>query len=208
MKVTSREIRQRAFALRFRGYDPTEVDTFLELVAGQIEDLAKENARLREALARQEDDNQRVREGEADWKKTLLTAQQIREDLIGRGQQQAQLILAEAELKARQMLTEAKKNLEMIDHDVQVLTHQRHQLVGQLRDLLEQHLALLDAQQGESPPQRCDNIPRPLSEASEPSNGPGELARAAGGMRDFVNKGTRRKSRHPSATAAKCGSVP
>ena len=74
MKVTALEIRQRAFALRFRGYNPTEVDTFLELVAGQAEDLAKENARLREALARQEGDSQRLREGEGDWKKALMAA--------------------------------------------------------------------------------------------------------------------------------------
>jgi cell division initiation protein len=207
MRVTSQEIRQQAFALRFRGYDPTEVDTFLELVAGQVEDLVKENAKLREALAQQED-SQRVREGEDDWKKALMGAQQIREDLIGRGQQQAQLILAEAELKAQQMLTEAKKSLEVIGHDVQTLTHQRRQLAGQLRHLLEQHFALLDAQQRESEEQRYDDVPRPLPEASEPSNGPGGLERTAGGMRDLVNKGIGRKSRRPSATAAKRGSVP
>jgi hypothetical protein len=36
-----------------------------------------------------------------------------------------------------------RKNLEVIDHVVHVLTHQRHQLVGQLCHILEQHLALL-----------------------------------------------------------------
>jgi cell division initiation protein len=75
MKVTALEIRQWEFALCFRGCDPAEVDTFLELVAGQVEDVDKENAKLREALARQEDDTQHVREGEADWKKALMAAQ-------------------------------------------------------------------------------------------------------------------------------------
>jgi cell division initiation protein len=207
MKVTALEIRQREFALRFRGYDPAEVDTFLELVARQVEDLAKENVRLREALAQQEEGSQRIREGEDDWKKTLMAAQQIREDLIGRGQQQAQRILAEAELKAGQMLAEARQNVEVIAHDVQALTHQRHQLVGQFRHLLEQHLALLDAQQRESEGPRCDDVPGAPLEASESSNGPVESERAAEDMRDLVHKGAGRKSRRPSTTAAKRASV-
>jgi len=81
MKVSTLEVWQREFAPCFRGYDPAEVDTFLELVAGQLEDVGKENARLREALARQKKDSQRAGEGEDDWKKALMAAQQILEAL-------------------------------------------------------------------------------------------------------------------------------
>jgi cell division initiation protein len=189
MRVTSLEIRQQAFAVRFRGYDPTEVDTFLELVAGQVEDLAKENAKLRQALVRQEENSHRAREGEDDWKKALMAAQQIREDLIGRGQQQAQITLAEAEFKAQQLLMEAKKHVAVSRHDVQALNHQRRQLADQLRHLLEQHLALLDAQHEGSEERRCDDEPRSLLHASEASNGSGEVERSAGDRRDPVNKG-------------------
>ena len=60
MKVTPLEIRQQQFPLRFRGLDPTEVDKFLELVASDTEDLMRENARLREALGKKDQDLQRM----------------------------------------------------------------------------------------------------------------------------------------------------
>jgi cell division initiation protein len=176
MKVTALEIRQREFALRFRGYDPAEVDTFLELVAGQIEDLLKDNVGLREALARQEEDIQRIRQGEGDWKKALMTAQQITEELIGRAQRRAQAVLAAAEREAHQMLLEAENGRQTLDHDVQVLRRQRRQLVGQLRGFLERHLEFLEAQDKESGEQQADDGSKALCEASEAPNGSDEGA--------------------------------
>jgi cell division initiation protein len=206
MKVTALEVRQQQFALRLRGYDPTEVDRFLELVAGQLEELVKENAQLSEALANKNQEIQRMGE-EGDWKKALMAVQETSADLIRRAEQQAQRILAEAEFKAQQMLTEAKKHVAVSRHDVQALHYQRRQLAGQLRHLLEQHLALLDAQHEESEERRCDDGPGSLLHASEASNGSGEVERSAGDRQDPVNKGVGRKSRRRSTTPGKRGSV-
>ncbi|HXH13866.1 MAG TPA: DivIVA domain-containing protein [Alphaproteobacteria bacterium] len=167
MKVTALEIRQRAFTLRFRGYDPAEVDTFLELVAGQIEDLLTDNVGLREALARQEHDIQRIRQSEDDWKKALLTAQRVNDDLTGRAQQRAQVVLKEAERQAHQMLLAAEKSHQALAHDVHVLTRQKRQLIGQLRRLLAQHCALLEAQERDSAKQCADDGSITVFEVSE-----------------------------------------
>jgi cell division initiation protein len=202
MKVTALEIRQREFALRFRGYDPTEVDTFLELVAGQVEDLAKENARLREALAQQEGDSQRIRQGEDDWKKALMTAQQITEELIGRAQRRAQAVLAAAKRKAHQMLLEAENGRQTLAHDVHALTRQKRQLLCQLRRLLEQHLALLETHEGDSGEQRADDGSIAVFEVSEVPNGSDQLADAVGSTRQLVMQEARRTPGRPPATAA------
>lgn len=162
MRVTSLEIRQQEFALRFRGYDPTEVDTFLELAAGQIDDLLKENVSLREALARQEQDVQRIQEGEDDWKKALLTAQQINEDLLGRTQQRAQAILLEAQNQARQLLAAAERTRRAIAQDVQLLQCQKRQLMDGLHTLLSQHLGLLHVQQGQDDRRQGSDVSSPV----------------------------------------------
>lgn len=159
MQVTAIEIRQRAFALRFRGYDPVEVDSFLELVAGQIEELLKENVELRETLARQEKGAQPKREGEDDWKKALLTAQQINEDLMQRAQQRAQAVLAEAERQACQLLSEGERRRQALAQDVQLLTCQKRQLIDGLRHLLSQHLDLLRVQEEQDERRRCSDLP-------------------------------------------------
>ena len=145
MKVTPLEIRQQQFPLRFRGLDPAEVDKFLELVASEMEDLIKDNARLKEGLARKDQEIQRLQQGDAELKKALMAIQQIREDWVGRAQKQAEQLLTESEHKAKEMLQDAEKKLDAIQHDVQELKRGREQLAVQLRTMLEQHLRLLEA---------------------------------------------------------------
>jgi cell division initiation protein len=150
MKVTPLEIRQQQFPLRFRGLDPAEVDKFLELVASEMEDLIKDNARLKEGLAKKDQDIQRLQQGDDELKKALVAIQHIRDDWVGRAEKQAEQLLMESEHKAKQMLQDAEKKLEAIQHDVQELTRQRHQLMAQIRQVLEQHLRLLETMEGES----------------------------------------------------------
>jgi cell division initiation protein len=149
MKVTPLEIRQQQFPLRFRGLDPAEVDKFLELIAGEMEELIRENGRLREGLARKDQELQRMQQGEEELKKALATIQQIRDEWIGRAEKQAEQVVIDAEQRAKQMLLESEKRLEALQSDVQELRRQRWQLLSQMRGMLEQHLRLLDTMESE-----------------------------------------------------------
>ena len=165
MKVTPLEIRQQQFPLRFRGLDPAEVDKFLELVASDMEDLVRENARLRDGLAQKEQELQRVQHGEDELKKALMAIQQIREDWIGRAEKQAEQILMESELKAKQLQSEAEHRLESLQQDLQELKRQKHQLISEIRLILEEHLRVLETMGEENG--NADALQRPLLETSE-----------------------------------------
>ena len=149
MKVTAREIRQQHFPLRLRGCDPTEVDAFLDLVATSVDELVIENVQLREALVKKDQEIHSIQAQEKDWKKALLAAQQARDQLIERGQQEAQLLLAEAQYKIHQLLSETEKTRRAIAQDVQLLMCQKRQLIDELHNLFSKHLALLQVQEGQ-----------------------------------------------------------
>jgi cell division initiation protein len=168
MKVTPLEIRQQQFPLRFRGLDPTEVDKFLELVAGDMEDLIRENAQLRDGLARKDQELQRMQQGEDELKKALTAIQQIREEWVGRAEKQAEQVVMESELKAKQLQAEAERRLQALQHDVQELKRQRHQLVSDIRHIVEEHLRTLETL-GEETAEPADRQP-PLLETSEAGN--------------------------------------
>lgn len=167
MKVTPLDIRQQQFPPRFRGYDPVEVEAFLELVAGEIEELLKENARLKEAFAKKDQEIQRMRQGEDEFKKALMVFQQIKEDLIERARKEAEQILAEAEVQAKQIVMDAEQRLESIRHEVQEIKHRRRQLIFQIRGILEEHLKLMEAEEAEGEDREPDDAQRPLLEASD-----------------------------------------
>jgi len=152
MKVTPLEIRQQQFPLRFRGLDPGEVDKFLEWVASEMEELIRENTRLRDGLAKQDQELQRMQKGEDELKKALMTIQQIREEWVGRAEKQAEQVLLESEHRAKQLHAEAERQVEALQHDVHELTRQKQQLTSQMRHLLEGHLRLLEGVEDEDGP--------------------------------------------------------
>ena len=168
MRVTPLEIRQQQFPLRFRGLDPAEVDKFLELVASDMEELIRENARLREGLAKKDQELQHMQQGEDEIKKALATIQQIREDWIGRAEKQAEQVMRESELKAKQLQSEAESKRESLQHDLQELTRQKQQLLSEIRHILEEHLRVLETLEEENG--ESEEFQRPLLETSEPPN--------------------------------------
>jgi cell division initiation protein len=175
MKVTPLEIRQQQFPLRFRGLDAEEVDKFLELVAGDMEELIRENARLREGLAKKDQELQRMQRGEDELKKALMAIQEIREEWIGRAEKQAEQVLMESELRAKQLHVDAERRLDSLQHDLQELERQKHQLTSQLRHLLEEHFRLLEAMEAEGGTPGA--LPPPAIDSSEPRRDVGETRR-------------------------------
>jgi cell division initiation protein len=169
MRVTPLEIRQQQFPVRFRGLDPAEVDKFLELVASDMEELLRENARLKDGLVKKDQELQRMQRGEDELKKALMAIQQIREDWIGRAEKEAEHLLRESEAKAKQMVLEAERQLATLQQDVQALRRQRRDLIAQLRQILEQHLQLLQSIAGdEEELTASDDLPRPLQASPDP----------------------------------------
>jgi cell division initiation protein len=176
MKVTPLEIRQQQFPLRFRGLDPTEVDKFLELVASDMEDLMRENARLRDALAKKDQDLQRMQQGEDELKKALMAIQQIREDWIGRAEKQAEQVLMESEQKAKQLRIEAERRVEVLQHDLQDLKRQKHQLTAEIRHILQEHFRVLETLGAAN--EESDELQPPLMETSDSPRDVGGMGRS------------------------------
>jgi cell division initiation protein len=175
MRVTPLEIRQQQFSTRFRGLDPAEVDKFLELVASDMEELMRENARLKDGLVKKDQELQRMQQGENELKKALMGIQQIREDWIGRAEKQAERVLQESEVKAKQMVMEAEQKIAALQQDVQELRRQRHRLLSQIRAILDQHARLLEAIERDEEETGAADLQPPLAETSEAQRQVGEM---------------------------------
>ena len=200
MKVTPLEIRQQQFPLRLRGCDPMAVDLFLDQVAGRLEELVRENTQLWEALAKKDQELQAIRAQEKDWKKALLAVQQTRDDFIERGRQEAQRLVAEAQGKVHQLLSDAQKTRQAIAHDVQLLMCQKRQLLGELHHLLSQHLALLQVQEGQDERRQASDIPGRVATPLSASQTEGDVGHMAAFSNDLTHTGAEKHAwRRPAA---------
>lgn len=144
MKITPLDIQQQQFKVRFRGFDIREVDTFLEKVADSVAIVQGENKDLREELSRIKVDIQGYKEREETFKRAMLNSQKVLEQMKDNARKSAEIIIADAEVKAEKILNRSHARLSQLHEDIAELKRQRIQIEVQIRSILEAHSKLLE----------------------------------------------------------------
>jgi cell division initiation protein len=144
MKITPLDIQNHRFKKTLRGYDRQEVEIFLEMVAGEYENLIKENNYLGEELSRKKTELAEYREREQTLKDTMITAQRIAQDMKQNVAKEAQIILSEAEMEADRIIKKAHERVISLQDEISDLKRQRLRAEEDLRGMLTTHLKLLD----------------------------------------------------------------
>jgi cell division initiation protein len=137
MRIAPMDLRQQRFRTAMRGYDRTEVVAFLTEAADDYEHALREIDRLRTDLQRMEALLAEHREREANLRDTLLTAQRVSGDLKENAQNEAKLIVREAQGRADLLLQKAQVRLEEIDHDITELKLRRRDAEGSLESSIQ-----------------------------------------------------------------------
>jgi cell division initiation protein len=138
--ITANEIRNQQFRKGVRGYSEDEVRNFLALIAQDYESLYSENAKIREAMQRLEQDLSRYHRMEETMNSSLILAQQTAEDLKAIARQEAQLMLEEAKQRISDVLMvyqEIIKRMNLFN------TELKAQVGGQL-EILEKNQAKIE----------------------------------------------------------------
>ncbi|MRR53263.1 MAG: DivIVA domain-containing protein [Deltaproteobacteria bacterium] len=144
MKITPLDIQQQQFKGKlFGGLNPDEVDSFLQAVAQEMENLNRENNLFREQTQKMAAESEVLTLREKDLRETLLAAQRITEEMKCNAQKEAELIIAEAEVKAEKILAEAENKLVQLRNDIQELRRQKIQFESSFRSLIESHTKML-----------------------------------------------------------------
>lgn len=138
------EIQQQQFKTKiFGGLDEGDVDSFLQLVASELEDLIRENTGLKEDLASANREIEDHRQRETGLREAMLSAQRVMDEMKSNSQKEATLIISEAELKAEQITAEAEKRLLQLNAQIQDLRRDKLKFETSLKSLLETHYKLL-----------------------------------------------------------------
>jgi len=138
MKITPLDIQQQQFKGKMLGgLDPEDVDAFLQTVAGEMENLIRENNELKEQQARQSRDMLDMAEKEKDLRETMLAAQRITEDMKANAKKEASLIVSEAEIKAERIVADAERQLGELKTRIEDIRRQKIQFEMSLKGLLD-----------------------------------------------------------------------
>ena len=149
MITTPLDIQHQQFRIKFRGFDPDEVDAFLEQVADAFEALQHEKDQMRDEITRLKNEIKGYKEREETFRQAMLSSEKGIKQMKENARKSAELIIRDAEVQAEKMLNKALNRLAQLHEDRLELKRQRTQIEVQIRSILESHSKLLDIRKDE-----------------------------------------------------------
>ncbi len=144
MRMTPLDVQSHQFAHRFRGFDPDEVDAFLRIVSEDYESLVRETESQSDRIRRLESRVEELSSQENLLKQTLVSAQAMTDELRASSQREADLRLAEVEVRAEKILDASHRRAARLGQDIREMRGLRTRLGEALRSAAETHIALLE----------------------------------------------------------------
>lgn len=144
MKVSPISIKKQEFNKSFRGFDKEEVQTFLDKLADEFENVLKENDSLKKELDQATAKLIEFRKIEKNLQDTLLKAHESTSKSIESTKKQSSLMIKEAEIKASQILEKARENANEIRNSVINLREERDLLIANLKSIIYSQGYLLE----------------------------------------------------------------
>ncbi len=122
--------------MKFRGFHPEEVSSFLELIREELEDLLRENAALKERIYKADDEIQRFWEMQDLLSRTLQDAHQMSEEYKVHARKEADTLQEKADETVRDMVGEAHEKALQINEEIVELKMTRKQFDDGIRNIL------------------------------------------------------------------------
>jgi cell division initiation protein len=149
LKITPADIKEQNFSRSFRGYNPAEVDAFLGLVAGDLEELIKENSDIKQKLSRLESTVVDYKDMEKTIQEVLLIAQKSAEEVKKNAEKEAELSLREVKVKSERMLEETHAILSKLRKEIIELENLKKTYILRLKSILDTQLQILESMEKE-----------------------------------------------------------
>ncbi len=143
MRLTALDIYQQDFRKRFRGFDTDEVESFLEVLARDFEELVQENNNLRNRITSLEEQIQEYRRKEAGIHEALLSVERYGEEARSTVERETELMIREARVQAESIIREANIKVMKIHEQITRLQHEKQRFIAQYRAALEAQKQLL-----------------------------------------------------------------
>lgn len=107
MKLSPLDIQHMEFPTGMGGYGKRQVREFLESVAGELENVLRENQQLKDDMKRKQELIDELQGSEAELKRVVIAAERIANEIRENSKRESELIIQEAEQKRTGILSDA-----------------------------------------------------------------------------------------------------
>ncbi|MBD5605776.1 MAG: DivIVA domain-containing protein [Candidatus Eremiobacteraeota bacterium] len=143
-KITIVDIQHKAFKKKLNGYDPADVDQYLDEVIETLEDEAQQRAALEAEISDLRERISHFKAMEDSLHNTLLLAQRTADEVKASAHKEADLIRAEARMSVEKEIASLVERANEARREHTRAAETAEQARSEMRSLLMTHLALLD----------------------------------------------------------------
>jgi cell division initiation protein len=143
------DIEQQEFTRSFRGYNEEEVDDFLDKIVKDYEELINENVRLNEEIERMQEKLKEFSEIEETLRSALLNAQKSAEEMKGRVESEAKIIIEKAELEAKSLKQQVFQREDLVKNEINNLRRYKFTFKEKFKSMLNLYLKMIENEEFE-----------------------------------------------------------
>lgn len=144
MRITPLDVRKQEFGKSMRGFDCDEVRAFLNTLADEYEAVLVDNKQIRERTLDLEDKLGEYQRMEKNLRDTLLTAERLTQETRDNAVREGELIIRDAEMKARGVLEECRLRTEELRREINGLRKEKETYLARFRLLAEAQIQFID----------------------------------------------------------------
>lgn len=144
MKLTPMDINNKEFKRGLRGYNPDEVDEFLDEVVDNYEELYKENGKLKEKLEVLEEQVSHYAKIEGTIQNTLVLAQNAADQAKEASQKEAEVIIKNANETAQRIVDKAHNDVIQINIEFDRVKQEFIKFRAKFRNFINAQLETFD----------------------------------------------------------------
>jgi len=125
------------------GFDPDEVNSFLEMIAAEFESIIAQNSEImthNKLMQQKLDDYAKI---EKTLNETLLTAQKATDESRHNAQKEAELIIKDAQIRSARYEDDSRRRVHELESELVSLKNQRDSFLARFRSMLKTQLELL-----------------------------------------------------------------
>lgn len=143
--LTVLDIERINFSKAMRGYNPEQVEDFLEKVAESLQAYSERIKTLEVQLSRFDEQIREYTELKQSLQEALVLAQKSAEERVSSAESKAEVIIAESEAQAHKIVINAKDRVDVHKRDIQRLRQIRYQFVAEFKGLLAKFGSMLNS---------------------------------------------------------------
>jgi len=146
--MTPLEIQNQEFKKTLKGFNCEEVKHFLYLISEEIENHLDDNRKLTQEVAVLRGRVKDMEDRDRILKDTLITAQQIKDEIHENAKKDGQLIIREGQLKAEVMYEDAKKQVDQVALQIMDLRRTRNDILAEVEMMVARFGHFVDVERG------------------------------------------------------------